>query len=945
MPPKNGSNQNANPSAKSGYKPNPHPFAYIVVQDPDTKKPILKRTVSAAVPDRILMTGNRRELEAFYAENLDKLNHTDRRYLHARIHTAELVDRLERKALKEIAEGKLPPQPEIQNTDGYTGINLRLPGFQTSGNGCWSCAMSLLLKSRGVEISQEEIRAYRPEYPAGEEKMSENRMQTSNLDTSSSPYENADLLLKLVPNSGMQNCTIRPLDVELQFRENNPPQMPENLSPEQQLQWQEEAFNRQEALNIQASEFYLKQARAYFVEKVRQGLLVDKSPVIVNCGGAHYVTITGISEDGTQLRYEDSYHSCESTTRYRSVDDMIDTYLAPGMYGMDLSWVRDLPVPEKEQAQQQEMLRDPGASAAINSSGELSVNATGDFVTLKTHPEPGLGQLRGQEVSDIVYMDQAEMGRTLNGKLVNSGEYKGKPLQLLATESTYLPRKLRLLKDPEILQELEAEEQPKSAEEARQQAQQKAVAEEVKRAEDPIIDEDGAKDDPTANTFDSYESGQKGQLLQKSPDTPTYISNLYSTAVVKHSSVKTEADRATDRKLNEANALADQRTKLEQQPETEQSVQQLKQIDKRLTQQFPHLDQYRSKQTRRLSLNDAELRRQLRLGAESEKKRINPTQEKVIGAMSGLAMPVVKEMLREEKGSEELEKTALEQSPNKLVEKIDSYADKKYYIEGNQRSEPGKPDWVEKRHAVTSALSVLEGTGTGKNFLGLSRRKNTEAYDKVLTTLKQYKKLLDDGRTPTGMQNKAVIQHCLNYVRGKMSLRSERGTGQIRFHHVMGVLQQIMPREQFRMLLREVNAKRQAVPGDKAYVDEYSFAPKTADRVAKRKTLEALNKTGPEFEKLCSEALAAKLIAARNPRGGKTLVEDAADPSLRRDLEKQAEALREDPAFRRVLESISGCATPKERRSRMQELADGAGLHKMYVNSLNAPEAAPVIRP
>ena len=114
MPPKNGSNQNANPSAKSGYKPNPHPFAYIVVQDPDTKKPILKRTVSAAVPDRILMTGNRRELEAFYAENLDKLNHTDRRYLHARIHTAELVDRLERKALKEIAEGKLPPRTAIR---------------------------------------------------------------------------------------------------------------------------------------------------------------------------------------------------------------------------------------------------------------------------------------------------------------------------------------------------------------------------------------------------------------------------------------------------------------------------------------------------------------------------------------------------------------------------------------------------------------------------------------------------------------------------------------------------------------------------------------------------------------------------------------------------------------------------------------------------------------
>lgn len=945
MPIKKGSKQNPKPSADQTYKPNPHPFAYTVVRDPITKKSVLKRIVSEAVPNRILMTGNRRELETFFAENLDRLSHADQRYLQARIHTAELVDRLERKALKEIAAGKRPAQPEITKTDGYMGIDLRLPGFQTSGNGCWSCAMSLLLKSRGVEMSQEEIRAFRPDYPAGQERMSEDRLQTSNLDTSNSPYDNADLLLKVLPNTGMQNCTIRPLDEELQFLENDPPQMPENLNPAQQQAWREEAFNRQEALNAQASEYYLKQARAYFVEKVRQGLLENKSPVIMNCGGAHYVTITGISPDGSQIRYEDSYRSSEVTTRYRSVDDLIDTYLTPGMYGLDLSWVRDLPVPEKEQAQQQEMLRDPGASAVINSSGELSLNATGEYVTLKTQPSEGLGQLRGQEINDIVYMNQTEMGQAMNGKLANSGENKGMPLQMMATESVYLPRKLRLLKDPEIQRELEAEENPKTAEEQRRQAAQKAVAEAVRQPEDPIIDEGEAKDDPTANSFDSFASSQKSQLLQKSPDTPTYISNLYSATVVEHSPLKTEADKATDRKLDEANALADQRTKLEQQPETEQSVQQLKQIDKRLTQQFPHLDRFRNKQTRRLSLNNAELHRQLRLGAESEKKRINPTQEKVIGAMSDLAMPVVKEMLQKEKGSDELEKTALEQSPNKLVEKIDSYADKKYYIEGNKHNEPDKPDWIEKKHAVTSALSVLEKTAAGKNFLGLGRRKNTDAYNKLFSTLTQYKKLLDEDRIPTGMQNKAVIQHCLNYVRGRMSLRSERGTGQIRFDQTMGVLQQLMPREQFRMLLREVNAKRQAVPGDKAYVDEYSFAPKTADRVAKRKTQEALNKTGPEFEKLCSEALAAKLIAARNPRGGKTLVEDAADPSLRRDLEKQAEALREDPAFRSVLNSISGCATPVERRSRMQQLAGGAGLHNLYVNCLKAPEAAPVIRP
>ncbi len=61
------------------FKANPFPFAYTRVVNPETGNVIYKRLVSPQVPDRILKTGNRQELEKFYTDHAGTLTAADRR--------------------------------------------------------------------------------------------------------------------------------------------------------------------------------------------------------------------------------------------------------------------------------------------------------------------------------------------------------------------------------------------------------------------------------------------------------------------------------------------------------------------------------------------------------------------------------------------------------------------------------------------------------------------------------------------------------------------------------------------------------------------------------------------------------------------------------------------------------------------------------------------------
>ncbi len=947
---------------------NPFPFAYTLVRDPQTGETVYRRTVSPQIPDRILVTGNRKELEDFYTQNRRMLTAADKRYMQARIHTAAAVDHLEKKALQDLAQGKRPPQPNLTTKKGYIGFDkLKLSGPQTSGNGCWSCAMSLLLKSRGVDMSQEEIRAFRPDYEAGRENMGEDRRISTNRDTSNSPYENGDLVMKVLPNTAVRNFSLNPVDEEMVLTgEAQLPDPPPGLNEVQQSQWLIETSDRlARERRDRAAELYKKQAKALFMQKVKQGLIEDKSPVILNRGDSHYVTITGISEDGKKLRIEDSVKS-GSGTKYVKVDEMIDKYLAPGMHGLDLTWIHDLPVPEKkpepekkaepekEPAQEKEplqeenpaqekepaqekktapekvsLLPDMEGAATVDQSGEVILEETGDFVTAQRAPKERLGQLKGQELNNTLYMDQTELQQELGGNLVGHGEDEnGRALQMIGTENTYLPRKVRLLKDPAIEEELKQKEAQEQQEEEREKQELLASVGEMDKPEYLVVGDDDVKEEPAAGTFDAFLAARKEQLYQQGPDTAAYIAELYAMNVVRSSREKREADRAADEKAEEAMRLVDELDKLKN---AAGAPDEIKKGHGQLVGKYPHLQAYVDEKSGLLRLNRDQLREQIKAGNRTEKQKISPVQQKMIEEMSKLALPVVKDMLGSQKESTALPLVAVEEDQRKLVDRISSFAQKQYYIEPNPNNDPKKPDWTEIKKVIDSSVTVLRSTGTGKNFFGSTRARNSDKYERMLSSLTQYQNLLAKGITPSGMQNRDLTQKLLDYAGDKYSVRSTKDTGQVRFDSVMRVIRQVMPPKQFKQLLKQINQKREAKPGDKHYVDENTYAPKTAGLCARMKVQQAINQSGSSYIKLCSEALAAKLIGQTGQRGDKTLVEDPADPSLKQALEEKAALLRQDPNFHAALKNIpTGDTAEQTRRNRRDWLSNGDGLVNLY---------------
>ena len=447
------------------------------------------------------------------------------------------------------------------------------------------------------------------------------------------------------------------------------------------------------------------------------------------------------------------------------------------------------------------------------------------------------------------------------------------------------------------------------------------------KPENLVVGEEDIKEEPAAGTYDAFLANRKQQLYQQGPDTAAYIADLYAMNVVRSSPEKREADRASDEKAAQALLLADELDHLKDDPQAQAMR---REVHGQLAEKYPHLRPFMDGKSGLLRLNSEQLREQIRAGNRTEKELIGPRQEKLIRELSKLALPVVKDMLGSQKESTELPLAAVETDQRKLVARIDSFAQKQYYIEPNPGNAPNKPDWTQIRQVIDSSVTALRSTGTGKNYFGGARARNSDKYEQMLSSLEKYQGMLAKGITPSGMQNRDLTQKLLDYAGDKFTVRSTKDTGQFRFDSVMRVLQQVMPPKQFRQVLRQINQKREARPGDRHYVDENTYAPKTAERFSRMKTQEALNKSGSAFMKLCSEALAAQLIGRESPRGDKTIVEDPADPGRKQALEERAAQLRQDPAFRNALALIPQGRTAQETLLNRRESLAGEGLATLY---------------
>ncbi len=510
---------------------NPFPFGYASLPDPKTGLYVKTRVVSPQVPEYILNTGNLAVLQSFYEQNKGTLTAADHKYMKARLNTAWKVDRYHKQALKDIGQRVDPPKPEITTKKGFSGIDIKYSGPQTSNNGCWSQGMSLLLKSRGIDLSQEEIRAWRPDMNMEQARgMSANRRSIMEQDTANSVYENADLVQEVLPNSALNQVTINALPENFYLSSQKPlDKTAWDFMTEGEQKEAERRYNAQYAGQREEARKVYKQAlKKQLGDMVRNALEKDKSPVLLNISG-HYVTVTGISKHGNRLRIEDSRRSLDKTTQTMSVDELIENHVIcrPGreVNGIQLTWLKDIPAPEYEQRKtQQTKVYDgvPNASS-VSEDGVISIREPQDStVSAYRNGSPNLvrnGQINGQELSDVMLIPHDEYKTQLNGAKLyadDSGPELYPKGMYFGSQQTYLPKKVYFKGDPEL---------NAGAIEQDSLNKQKETAREIN---DTLKNLPQHKLRPDEGTFGAFVHDNKHELMQQTQDPGYFIANIYA---------------------------------------------------------------------------------------------------------------------------------------------------------------------------------------------------------------------------------------------------------------------------------------------------------------------------------------------------------------------------------------------------------------------------------
>ena len=113
-------------------------------------------------------------------------------YLNARIEASEHFEKL--KNNKSHNKGS---EPELYDQDGKKILNLGVQPNQTSNNGCWSVSLSMMLRSRGVDLPQEVIRAYRNPDVGNDSDTKTNYTE----DNGAQIGERANLIADVLPNT------------------------------------------------------------------------------------------------------------------------------------------------------------------------------------------------------------------------------------------------------------------------------------------------------------------------------------------------------------------------------------------------------------------------------------------------------------------------------------------------------------------------------------------------------------------------------------------------------------------------------------------------------------------------------------------------------------------------------------------------------------------------
>ena len=248
---------------------------------------------TTSLPMEILNTGNIDVIRDYLKTAKLDPKSAEYHHLQERISVMQYLNQLE-----EYNNQKKPKSVGPMKKDKY-GRNL-LPGIvldreQSSGNGCWSCALSLLLKARGVELPQEIIRRYRPEFLEGLGPKSPHQTDILNGNVVSEVFQFSELVGKVSPNTMVRKMSVGSFD---------------------------DAATSADARN-------------YIID-----CLTRRNTPVAICKDNHWVTVVGISDDCNTVYISDSQQP-GGTITYESIDTLTD---ASADDPLEIVWTEDLPV-------------------------------------------------------------------------------------------------------------------------------------------------------------------------------------------------------------------------------------------------------------------------------------------------------------------------------------------------------------------------------------------------------------------------------------------------------------------------------------------------------------------------------------------------------------------------------------------------------------------------
>ena len=361
------------------------------------------------VPDWIYNTGNTAVLSQFLEEYGEAMTYEQLHIIKEIIRVTGKKADIQNRA-KDIMDNDkmLYREPEVITTEdgGVSLADIHQNEFQNTGAGCWASFFQILASSRGLDLSQNDIKNYRPEKTQQQaEQTDEETVIAYNTDHENNTLEMGDSILSFLPNTMLREVEITRYNDELRNA---------NITEEQ----------------------YKESAAQELENTIRHAITVDHSPVGILLGG-HYITITEIN--GDKIKYKNSLHhkgnKTEPDMTYDgSLRELISDRLSQqnglaGLRGIQVTWMSNIKLSKdgktifgvpseyvemKEDGtltEQPEMIK-----GGARHPGDLPINGLGTNVYRYSGKEDTLSEQRfnSPKKNNIIKIEKAYLPKKLN---------------------------------------------------------------------------------------------------------------------------------------------------------------------------------------------------------------------------------------------------------------------------------------------------------------------------------------------------------------------------------------------------------------------------------------------------------------------------------------------------------------------------------------------------